>query len=142
MLPGKRENLNRVTVEFSEWSDDIEVWKDKIPFDNPVGFKDWLFRENSAGRVKLASLKLDGNAVGFLAFRIVCLEKRELFVEAVYCEDKTIDWFDYVERLTTELAKRYGCASKSLSTIRGGMVSRLLERGYRIAEVTLRKDIL
>lgn len=136
------DNLSRVTLEFLDiWSAKIDEWSQKIPFDNPAGHKDWLFREYHAGRVKLVALQLDRKKVGFLAYQIFSFERREFYTIATYVEDKTIDWFDAVEKITTKLALEFKCVSKSLSTIRPGMVKRLTERGYRISEVTLRKTL-
>lgn len=133
--------LENITIRLSEWSDEIEKWQYLVPFDHPAGFKDYIFREHSNGRVKLAEIKNGDRKVGFLAYQIHCLEKREFYVLATFVEDKSIDYTDLIERFTVELAKRYNCVSLCFQTVRAGLIKKQIENGYRIAEVTLRKNI-
>jgi hypothetical protein len=133
--------LSRITVRLSEWSDDVEKWQDRIPFDNPTGFKDYLFREYNAGRIKIIDVEKDHERIGFLAYKIICNQGREFHVLATYIENQSFDCSDYLDALVTKLALAFKCSSLSFSTIRAGLIQKQIKNGFRIAEVVLRKNL-
>ena len=133
--------LQRFVTKLAEWSDYHEELQDKIPFDNPAGHADYLFRRCSSGAARLLDIYEDGERRGFIVYEIHCENLRELYVLATYFENSPVDWTDYLDVLTDEIARTFKCVSKSCSTNRAGLLKKLTSNGFRIAEITLRKQV-
>lgn len=133
--------LQRISLKLSDWSEDLDALQSKIPFDNPTGFKDYIERQVHAGRARIIDVFYDGKKVGFIAYEIHCNSGRELYILATHLENIGADWTDYLDALTDKLARDFKCTSKSCSTNRAGLIQKLTEKGFRVAEVVLRKEI-
>jgi len=133
--------LLAITTRLSDWSEWHEEIQTKIPFDNPCGFKDYLSRRVLEGKARLIDLYEGGEKIGFIVYEIHIGESRELYILATHIENRPVDWTDYLELLTDELARGFNCKSKSCSTNRAGLIKKLTSKGFRIAEVTLRKEV-
>lgn len=133
--------LQRVSLKLSDWSDDLEKLQSEIPFDHPTGFKDYIERRVHSGKARIIDVLFDGKKIGFIAYEIHCNQGRELYILAVHIEGKGVDWTDYLDALTDRLARDFKCTSKSCSTNRAGLIQKLTDRGFRVAEVTLRKNV-
>jgi len=133
--------LQRFQAKLSLWSAYHEDTQKEIPFDNPAGHKDYLFRRCASGGARLLDIYEDDKIRGFIVYEIHCENHRELYVLATHFENSEVDWTDYLDVLTDELARAHKCVSKACSTNRPGLLKKLTSTGFRIAEITVRKEV-
>ncbi len=133
--------LQRFQTKLALWSDYHEDTQNQIPFDNPAGHTDYLYRRCANGAARLLDIFEGGERRGFIVYEIHCEKDRELYVLATHFENHEVDWTCYLDILTDELARAHKCVSKSCSTNRPGLLKKLTSTGFRIAEITLRKEV-
>lgn len=132
---------NYVEFRLSEWTKEIEAFSAKIPFDNPSGYKDWLFREHCAGRIKLVEILENGQKLGVFAFAIYCNAGRQLYIAAAFMDSQAHNYTEFLLKYAEELAKVHKCAVVSFDTMRPGLIKKASSLGYRISKVTLLKEV-
>jgi hypothetical protein len=117
-------------------------WENRIPFDDPTLWKDYLSRGVKSGQYKCARIEHNGVEKGIAVFAIDQCAKREFVVVAVYCDPiPGVDVTAYVGRMAFDLAKAEKCTSVRFHTMRPGLIMKAQKLGYRVAEVVLRKEL-
>ncbi len=143
-FPIHREKIDEKTVEFSlERIDELlAASQNAIPFDNPTGFKDWIFREVSAGSLLQVVMRVDGMEVGTLTYCVTGDTFREMLITSCFLECPEINLLPIVDTFSVIIAKRCNCKFIRFHTIRKGLVKLALEKyGYNVSEIVLRKPI-
>lgn len=112
-----------------------------IPFDNPVGFEDWITRGLADGSFQIVGLQLDGEIVGHLVYRVSNDREKELVIVAMHNMKNVADTFDHTEVFVDKLARSFGVRQIRFHTLRHGLVKRGLQYGYRVSEFVMRKTL-
>lgn len=143
-FPIHREKIDDKTVTFCiERIDELLAKsQEAIPFDNPTGFKDWIFREVSAGNLLQVVVRIDGMEVGTLTYCITGEIFRELLITSCFLKCPEINLLPIIDTFSLILAKRNTCKFIRFHTIRKGLVKSSIEKyGYNISEIVLRKTV-
>lgn len=131
-----------VLRELNNRPDVVERWEHLVPFDNPTEWKDYLSRGVRSGGFKLIRLEYNGEPVGLMVYKIEEAAAREFVLVSLYCEPSCrFDVIQIVEEAAEKIAKQTGCVSIRFHTLRPGLVAKGRKRGFRIAEIVMRKNI-
>lgn len=122
----------------SQWDADAEVWARKLPTDEPGGNFHWLRSQVTSGAAKIATLTKDGEAIGFVVFKIE--GDAELHILAAFGHDRT-NLIEILAPLTDQLARRCDCETVRFHTMRPGLIARAQDHGFRVVEVMMRKRV-
>lgn len=143
-FPIHREKIDDKTVEFSiERIDELLAEsQDAIPFDNPTGFKDWIYREVSSGNLLQVIMRVDGMEVGTLTYCITGETFLELLITSCFLKFSEVNLLPIIDTFSVIIAKRCHCKFIRFHTIRKGLVKiALKDYGYNVSEIVLRKPI-
>jgi hypothetical protein len=150
--PGnKAKLLHRVapdgyTVEFflTKIDEIIEAQESLIPFDDPVGWSDWIKRGVESGGLSYATVFVNGNAVGFVTWVIENSGRvPELLISSASITSFP-DGLDFADLITTfgiKICRQTNVEHMRFHTARKGLVKKCLNLGWRASEVVMRMKI-
>jgi hypothetical protein len=123
------------------WDALDDLWASQIPGDDPLIHENYLRELVATGCATRHRLEVNGEPCGLLVTRIdASCTARELVLLAAYSSSaKTL--CPALFKAAENLARSESCGSMRLHTARAGLFTFAQSRGFRLAEVVMRKTL-
>lgn len=136
--------LSRFMLRPCHWDAQAEAWARKLPHDSPEDYGDHFSRLIKTGKARAFEVIEHDNPKRVAI--LIASEDRvypsgELAIRGAYCAvnrgDLTAEFLPQIEAL----ARVLNCATVRFHTMRPGLIKKAMQRGFRVCEVIVRKDV-